>query len=38
LNTGIAIYRWSEGKIIEEWDCFEETKLLTAVGLLPAPQ
>jgi predicted ester cyclase len=36
--TGIAIYRWSEGKIIEEWDCFEETKLLTAVGLLPVPQ
>jgi predicted ester cyclase len=36
--SGIAIYRWAQGKIIEEWDCFEETKLLTALGLLPGVQ
>jgi predicted ester cyclase len=35
--TGIAIYRWSEGKIIEEWDHSEEIKALTTLGLLPAP-
>jgi predicted ester cyclase len=33
--SGIAIYRWAEGKIIEEWDYFEETKLLRTLGLLP---
>ncbi len=33
--TGIAIYRWAEGKIIEEWDCFEEMKMLTTFGLVP---
>jgi predicted ester cyclase len=36
--TGIAIYRWSEGKIVEEWDHGEEIKTFTALGLLPAPQ
>jgi predicted ester cyclase len=36
--TGIAIYRWSEGKIIEEWDRSEEIKTFTTLGLLPASQ
>jgi len=36
--SGIAIYRWSDGKIIEEWDRVEEIKAFTALGLLPAPQ
>jgi predicted ester cyclase len=36
--TGIAIYRWSEGKIIEEWDHSEEIKAFTTLGLLPASQ
>jgi predicted ester cyclase len=36
--TGIAIYRFRNGLIIEEWDQYEEAKFYTGLGLLPSLQ
>jgi len=33
---GIAIHHWRDGKIVEEFELFEEVKLMTAIGLLPS--
>jgi predicted ester cyclase len=33
--SAIALMHWQDGKIIEEWEMFEEVKAMTAMGLLP---
>jgi predicted SnoaL-like aldol condensation-catalyzing enzyme len=30
-----ATYRFKDGKLVEEWETTEDSKLLTAPGLLP---
>lgn len=31
----IALMHWHDGKIVDEWEMFEELKATTAMGLLP---
>jgi len=36
-GRGITIWRISGGKILEEWSEFDQLRILTGLGLLPAP-
>jgi steroid delta-isomerase-like uncharacterized protein len=36
--NGIAIYRFHDDMIVEEWDYFEEVKMYTDLGVLAAPE
>ncbi len=36
--TGIGIFRFSEGKVVESWDNFDQLGMLQQLGAIPSPE
>ncbi len=35
--TGIGIFRFSDGKVVESWDNFDQLGMMQQLGLVPSP-
>ena len=35
--TGIGIFRFSDGKVVESWDNFDQLGMMRQLGVIPAP-
>ena len=36
--TGIGIFRFSEGKVVESWDNFDQLGMMRQLGAIPTPE
>ena len=36
--TGIGIFRFSDGKVVESWDNFDQLGMMRQLGVIPAPE
>ncbi len=36
--TGIGIFRFSDGKVVESWDNFDQLGMMQQLGVIPAPE
>jgi steroid delta-isomerase-like uncharacterized protein len=36
--TGIGIFRFSDGKVVESWDNFDQLGMMRQLGAIPAPE
>jgi hypothetical protein len=36
--TGIGIFRFSEGKVVESWDNFDQLGMMQQLGVVPTPE
>jgi predicted ester cyclase len=36
--TGIGIFRFSEGKVVESWDNFDQLGMMVQLGVIPTPE
>ena len=36
--TGIGIFRFSDGKVVESWDNFDQLGMMQQLGAIPAPE
>ena len=36
--TGIGIFRFSEGKVVESWDNFDQLGMMQQLGVIPTPE
>jgi predicted ester cyclase len=35
--TGIGIFRFSDGKVVESWDNFDQLGMMRQLGMVPEP-
>ena len=36
--TGIGIFRFSDGKVVESWDNFDQLGMMRQLGVIPSPE
>ncbi|GAC1361414.1 MAG: ester cyclase [Ktedonobacteraceae bacterium] len=37
-TTGISIFRWANGKVVEQWSNYDDLGLMQQLGVIPAPE